>query len=87
MRFSDEEYYGFKANPRPAVTVLYHSNQPDNADHPSAWCHEYDGGRAVFTVWGHYDATFQDSTFKKFLFNSIVWSAHRDVNGISGDAH
>jgi type 1 glutamine amidotransferase len=81
IRFN-EEYYGYKANPRTAVTVLYHSNQTDKADHPAAWCHEYDGGRAVYTVWGHYDTTYGNATYKKFLLNSIIWSSHKDVSEI-----
>jgi type 1 glutamine amidotransferase len=73
-----EEYYGFKNNPRSAVTVLYHCKQTDAADHPSMWCHEYDGGRAVYAVCGHNDTTFRNAAFQAFMTNAIIWASHKD---------
>ncbi len=77
----NEEYYGYKTNPRTAVDVLYRADESpaDKTDHPSAWAHEYAGGRAAFMVWGHYDATYLDPGFRKFLANAILWAAHRDA--------
>jgi len=76
----DDEYYAYKANPRTAVTMLYHANEPSSpGDHPSAWCHEVGSGRAVYMTWGHTDAIYSDSLFVKFLMNSILWTSHKDV--------
>ena len=75
----NDEYFGYQQNPRSAVTMLYSAKMGDNADHPSAWCHEYDGGRAVYGVWGQYDTTFADANYRKFLLKSIIWAAKLDV--------
>jgi type 1 glutamine amidotransferase len=75
----NDEYFGYEQNPRSGVTMLYSAKMNDNADHPSAWCHEYDGGRAVYGVWGQYDTTFADPNYRKFLLKSIQWAAKQDV--------
>ena len=54
-----DEWYDFRDNPRDRVHVLMsvdpatlvESQMPD--DHPIAWCHDYDGGRAWYTALGH----------------------------------
>jgi type 1 glutamine amidotransferase len=56
-----DEWYAFKANPRRNVHVLLSLDESSysvgsstmNGDHPVAWCHEYDGGRAFYTALGH----------------------------------
>ena len=56
----EEEWYNFRTNPRDAVHVLASVDEstydprgysvpggsPPMGDHPIAWCHPYDGGRA-----------------------------------------
>ena len=60
----EEEWYNFRANPRDAVHVLLsvdestydprgYTGSAGMGDHPIAWCHEYDGGRAFYTALGH----------------------------------
>ena len=63
----EEEWYNFRTNPRDAVHVLLSVDEstydprgysvpggsPGMGDHPIAWCHEYDGGRAFYTALGH----------------------------------
>jgi type 1 glutamine amidotransferase len=63
----EEEWYNFRTNPRDAVHVLLSVDEstydargysqpggsPPMGDHPIAWCHEYDGGRAFYTALGH----------------------------------
>ena len=46
-----DEWYDFRANPRPSVHVLTtldessYSGGTMGADHPNTWCHAFDGGR------------------------------------------
>jgi type 1 glutamine amidotransferase len=63
----EEEWYNFRTNPRDQVHVLASVDEstydprgysvpggsPPMGDHPIAWCHEYDGGRAFYTALGH----------------------------------
>lgn len=82
----NDEFYGFEANPRSAVKVLFRADETSYVpgpsamgDHPAAWAHEYDGGRAVYTTMGHFSSTYADPSFKKFLTNAILWSAHQEA--------
>ena len=57
-----DEWYNFAANPRPSVHVLATIDETSynpgegamGADHPIAWWHDYDGGRAWYTAGGTY---------------------------------
>ena len=77
-----DEWYNFQANPRPAVQVLMtldesSYNPGDGAmgdDHPIAWAHEFDGGRAFYTGLGHRSETFEDSRFRTQILNAIQWA-------------
>lgn len=40
-------------------------------NHPTAWYHEYDGGKAFYTGGGHTDETFSDQVFMKHLLGGI----------------
>jgi cytochrome c len=79
----DDEWYGFGENPRPNVTVLltvdetsYDPGQGQmGADHPVAWYHEHQGGRAFYTALGHTTQTFTDAAFTSHLFGGIQWAA------------
>jgi type 1 glutamine amidotransferase len=76
-----DEWYAFKSNPRPNVHVLLsldeHSYTPGsanmNGDHPVAWCHEYDGGRAFYTALGHTSESFSDPLFMGQLAGAVAW--------------
>jgi type 1 glutamine amidotransferase len=78
-----DEWYNFRANPRPAAHVLIaideSSYQPGEgamgADHPISWRHAYDGGRAWYTALGHRDETFLDPRFQRHLLGGILWAA------------
>ena len=56
-----DEWYNYRANPRPDVNVLATLDESSyspgggamGADHPIAWYHEFDGGRAWYTGMGH----------------------------------
>lgn len=43
--------------------------------HPMAWYHEYDGGRAFYTGFGHVPSTFEEPIFLAHLYGGIYWAA------------
>lgn len=43
--------------------------------HPVAWYHDYDGGRAFYTNFGHVPAVFEDDAFLDHLYGGIFWAA------------
>jgi len=43
--------------------------------HPMAWYHDYDGGRAFYTNFGHVPAVFSDDAFLEHLYGGIFWAA------------
>ena len=87
-----DEWYAHKANPRPHVHVLMSldeatvknlGNNPDPArvlmegDHPMAWYHEFDGGRAFYTNRGHTPEAFDDPALREHYRGGIEWAAGR----------
>lgn len=77
----DEHYY-FKTNPRGSVTVLmtldestYDAGDGAMGDHPIAWHHEYDGGRAFYTALGHTKESYDDPLVLSHLEGAITWAA------------
>lgn len=43
--------------------------------HPISWYHNYDGGRAWYTNFGHVPAVFSDQAFLDHLYGGIFWAA------------
>jgi len=78
-----DEWYNFQSNPRGNVHVLLTiDEQSYNAgsgamgtDHPMAWCHAYDGGRAWYTALGHTNQSFGEPLFREHLLGGIRWAA------------
>jgi type 1 glutamine amidotransferase len=77
-----DEWYNFRANPRSAVNVLLRldetSYQPGDGamgDHPIAWYHEFDGGRAFYTALGHRVELYTDPQYTQHLLGGIQWVA------------
>jgi cytochrome c len=78
-----DEWYGFRTNPRADVTVLLTVDETSYAagegamgdDHPVAWSHTYQGGRAFYTALGHTSETFSDPVFLGHLLGGIQWAA------------
>jgi len=76
-----DEWYSFQSNPRPNVHVLLSLDESSyspgtsamNGDHPIAWCHEYDGGRAFYTALGHTSESFSDPLFMGQLAGAVTW--------------
>lgn len=47
----------------------------ENGDnHPMAWYHNYDGGRAFYTELGHTDASYADPLYLKHLLGGIQYA-------------
>jgi len=80
-----DEWYAFRSNPRGRVHVLAtideRSYDPGaaamGADHPIAWCHRYDGGRAVYTAMGHTSASYREPSFVAHLLGAVEMAAGR----------
>lgn len=79
-----DEFYDFQQNPRGHVHVLmtidensYEGANMDNghADHPMAWSHFYDGGRAWYTALGHTQQAWDDEYFLEHVLQGILWSS------------
>jgi type 1 glutamine amidotransferase len=77
-----DEWYDFKRNPRSqGVTVLLsldessYSGGQMGSDHPIAWYHEHDGGRAWYTAGGHTDASFSEPAFLEHLLGGIRYAS------------
>lgn len=43
--------------------------------HPSAWYHEFDGGRSFYTAFGHMSETYSDQMFMEHIYGGIYWAA------------
>ena len=77
----NDEWYSFQSNPRPNVTVLAtldestYSGGTMGSDHPIAWYHEYDGGRAWYTAGGHTAASYTEPLFLAHLLGGIQYAA------------
>jgi type 1 glutamine amidotransferase len=77
-----DEWYDFQRNPRnQGVTVLltldettYSGGQMGN-DHPIAWYHDFEGGRAWYTAGGHTEAAFSEPAFLEHLLGGIRYAA------------
>lgn len=46
----------------------------NGTNHPMAWCHEFDGGRAFYTELGHTDESFADPLYLKHLLGGIQYA-------------
>src|SRR6478735_4093614 len=78
-----DEWYNFTSNPREDVHVLITLDEstynPGNgamgADHPIAWCHNFEGGRSWYEGAGHVDSSYTDPLFLDHLLGGIEWTA------------
>ncbi len=77
-----EELYNFR-NYEPGLQVLLTvkdssykgATVPEGTpNHPLAWCHEYDGGRAFYTALGHIPAAYSDPVFQQHLLGGLRYA-------------
>jgi type 1 glutamine amidotransferase len=77
-----DEWYAFRENPRDTARVLLtldeSSYEPGDgtmgADHPLAWCHDFEGGRAFYTALGHTGESYRETPFLEHLAGGIAWA-------------
>ncbi len=83
-----DEWYNFASNPRGKVNVLMTIDERSykggtmGADHPIAWYHEYDGGRAWYTALGHTSESYYEPLFLAHLWGGIMYAAGRQGNSV-----
>lgn len=88
-----DEWYNFRANPRPAAQVLMRLDEasyapgPDamGADHPIVWSRAVGAGRAFYTGLGHRRETYAVPAFRHQLAAAIFWSAGRPFDTVHRD--
>lgn len=75
------EWFNYSVNPRSKVHVLavvkestYEGGEMGD-DHPIAWAHNYDGGRAWYTGLGHSIESFADPYMRSHLLGGIEWAS------------
>ncbi|HZU03625.1 MAG TPA: ThuA domain-containing protein, partial [Ktedonobacteraceae bacterium] len=76
-----DEWYNFATNPRGSVHVLMTIDETTyrggvmGTDHPIAWYHEFDGGRAWYTALGHTSESYNEPLFLAHLWGGIIYAA------------
>jgi cytochrome c len=78
-----DEWYNFRRNPRGSVRVLATLDESTyapgpgamGADHPIAWAHAFDGGRAWYTAGGHTEESYSEPVFRRHLIGGIRYAA------------
>ncbi|WBB79182.1 ThuA domain-containing protein [Micromonospora sp. WMMD882] len=78
-----DEWYNYRTNPRGDVHVLASLDEKSytpgsgamGADHPIAWCQDYDGGRAWYTGGGHTNESYAEPDFLAHLLGGIQTAA------------
>lgn len=74
-----DEFYDFK-NFNKQVKVLVKIDEKTykdgkmGDDHPMSWYHEFDGGKAFYTNFGHENATFSNPVFLKHLMGGLSYT-------------
>lgn len=77
-----DEWYNYKSI-NPEIQVIMKLDESsyeggENGDnHPIAWYHEFDGGRAFYTGLGHTDESYDDPLFRKHLVGGINYCLGR----------
>ncbi len=78
-----DEWYNFRDYTDGSVRVLARLDESTydagptamGDDHPIAWCHPYDGGRAWYTALGHTEASYSEPLFLSHLLGGIEQAA------------
>ena len=79
-----DEWYNYK-NLNPNVKVLASLDESsyeggkNGTNHPIAWYHQYDGGRAFYTGMGHTTESYADPLYLKHLLGGIKFAIGNNV--------
>lgn len=74
-----DEWYNFKSV-NPDIRVLMKLDEStyeggeNGENHPIAWYHEYDGGRAFYTAGGHTGESYRDPLFLRHILGGIRYA-------------
>jgi cytochrome c len=74
-----DEWYNYK-NLSPDVNVIYNLEESsyeggeNGTNHPIAWYHEFDGGRAFYTGMGHTPESFSDAQYLAHVLDGIQYA-------------
>jgi len=75
-----DEWYTFKDMATDLHVILkidestYKHTGLDMGDHPMAWYHDYDGGRAFYTELGHVDESYTDPLYLQHILGGIQYA-------------
>ena len=77
-----DEWYNFKSmNPDVKVLITIDENSykggKNGDNHPMAWFHDYDGGRAFYTELGHTEESFSEPLYLQHLLGGIQYALKR----------
>ncbi len=73
-----DEFYNYK-NINPDLNVLVtidetsYEGGTNGENHPMVWYHDYDGGRAFYTAFGHTDETYSEAHFMEQLSGGLAY--------------
>lgn len=76
-----DEWYDYRENPRSKVKVLAsldtksYEGHTMGDDHPIMWFHEFDGGRAFYTGFGHTKESYDEPHFTKLIIGAVNWAS------------
>ncbi len=76
-----DEWYNFRMSPRGSVHVLAVLDETSyaggamGADHPVAWCQDFEGGRSWYTALGHTAESYAEPLFRRHLLGGILSAA------------
>jgi uncharacterized protein len=76
-----DEWYDFRASPRGRVRVLLSIDEASyqggqmGPDHPLAWCHTFEGGRAAYTALGHTEESWSEPLLLEHVRGALRWTA------------
>ena len=79
-----DELYNFKyLNPNVAVLIKIdeksYKGGENGKNHPMAWYHEYEGGRAFYTELGHTDESYSEPNYLKHILGGILWVSEKKL--------
>lgn len=74
-----DEFYSFKKLNKDVKVLMSidessYKGGKNGANHPMAWYHEYDGGRAFYTELGHTNESFSDDAYLKHLLGGLQYA-------------
>lgn len=77
-----DEWYNFKEVPKD-VSVLLKIDEATyqggtmGANHPMAWYHTFEGGRAFYTALGHTVESYKDTMFLEHIRQGVIWASNK----------